>query len=566
MKNDPAVRKRALRAAMVSLGFARDRSDTQSYRYVGKLAAAGRSVSVALVFSDLEFTQLPKAILLAPEVEAPDVVAHLSVSGALCFANDADIVLDRYDVAGTAALCVELARRGLERALTRKHVASEIAAEFPQHWQGASFFYDLKDGPTANLAFLPREGDGSCPLLVSDTTALRRFVKKPSDAAEVLRSATKCHVIHVPTPLTFAEGETFPATVAMFVRWLARVAPQALGIIGRMAEHFPAVTPIFVVASNGCVGVEPDLTPAMRKGLQRREGLVRLLQRGLVAVKRFSGTRADEAFMFGRNLMSHPALLGKRIALLGCGAIGSHLASMLVHSGAGFGGGSLLLLDNQVLQPGNVGRHFLGPTRVGEFKSVALKDELGHRFPGGSFVATTTDAIACFDNLSNYDLVIDATGEEAVSIAVNEWSVGLKRSGRGPDALYVRLFGNGAAAQSLLYIGSDHACFKCLRPLLGEPARYDPMRKEQTLVQQVATCGEGAFVPYAVSAPAIAAGLALQAALEWNSGNPEYRLRTLRIDPKSTNDVSPKNPTRSERCPCCAAAPVPAKTLSAHID
>lgn len=565
MNSGLAVRKRALRAAMVSLGYARDRADTQAYRYVGKLVAAGRSISVALVFSDLEFTQLPKAILLAPEAEAPDVVAHLSVSGALCFANDTDVVLDRYDVAGTVALCVELARRGLERALTRKHVASEIAAEFPQHWQGASFFYDLTDGPTATLAFLPRDGGGSCPLLISETTALRRFAKKPADVAEALRSGRKSQVIHVPTPLTFAEGETFPATVDMFVRWLARVAPQASGIIDRMAEHFPAVTPIFVVATNGCVGVEPDLTPTMRKGLQRREGLVWLLQHSAVAVKRFSGTRADEAFLFGRNLMSHPALLGKRIALLGCGAIGSHLAGMLVHSGAGFGGGSLLLLDNQILQPGNVGRHFLGPTRIGEFKSSALKDELGHLFPGGSFVATTTEAVAFIGNLSNYDLVIDATGEEALSIAVNEWAVGLKRSGHGPDVLYVRLFGNGAAAQSLLYTGSDQACFKCLRPALGEPARYDPMRKEQALVQHVAACGEGAFVPYAVSAPAIAAGLALQAALEWNGGNPEYRLRTLRIDPKSTNDVGPKNPTRSERCPCCAA-PLPAETSSAHPD
>ncbi len=551
--SDLDARKHALRAAMVSFGFARDRSDTQAFRYVGKILVAGRLVSLALVFSDLEFTHLPAAILLAPDVEAPNVVAHLSVSGVLCFANDADIVLDRYNVAGSAALCVELAKRGLERALTRKHVEGEIAAEFPQHWQGESFFYDLDNSRKATFALLPRNGE-TCSLLVSDNTTLRRFARRPSDVPEAVKASRKAHVIHVDTSLTFADAESFPITVTAFRQWLARVAPEEVDrVVDAMVEHFPSVTPIFIVAPNGCVGVEPILTKVMKMGIQRREGLQWLLQHRTVMTRRFSGTRVDEKFLFGRNLMAHPPLLGRRIALIGCGAIGSHLASMLVHSGAGFGGGSLLLLDNQMLQPGNVGRHFLGPTHIGEYKSLALKDELAHLFPDGSITSKITEAVAFLENLSGYNLVIDATGEEALSIAVNEWIVRAKESGGGPDALYIRLFGNGVAAQSLLFTDRDHGCFKCLRPVLGEPARFDPVRRDQTIVQQVATCGESVFVPYAVSAPAVAAALALQATLEWNTGTPDFRLRTLRIEPKATNEVAPKNLIRSERCPCCAA-------------
>ncbi len=112
---------------------------------------------------------------------------------------------------------------------------------------------------------------------------------------------------------------------------------------------------------------------------------------------------------------------------------------MLVHAGAGSGEGSLLLLDNQVLQPGNVGRHFLGASHIGEFKAPALKDELIRFFPGSNLLATKAEAVAHLENVMGYDLLIDATGEEALSIAINERVVREKKAAGPTHCIFAYL-------------------------------------------------------------------------------------------------------------------------------
>ncbi|MEE1721090.1 ThiF family adenylyltransferase, partial [Pseudomonas aeruginosa] len=74
-------------------------------------------------------------------------------------------------------------------------------------------------------------------------------------------------------------------------------------------------------------------------------------------------------------------LAGKNIALVGCGAIGGYLADLLVKSGAGFLGGSLVLIDDDELSVGNLGRHFLGFEYIGQNKAAALCAELRAKYP-----------------------------------------------------------------------------------------------------------------------------------------------------------------------------------------
>src|SRR5690606_39184010 len=116
-------------------------------------------VPVSISFPDLEFNRLPELTLLNPEQEAPHVVAHLSASATLCFARNEDLVLDRYDVGGTALMCLALARLGLERALAHRRVEQEIAQEFPQHWLGFPFYYDIAatDHDRAKLYLVARD-------------------------------------------------------------------------------------------------------------------------------------------------------------------------------------------------------------------------------------------------------------------------------------------------------------------------------------------------------------------------------------------------------------------------
>jgi len=559
--NEQERRARDLLRTLVPHGFKRDRTDTRAFRYTGTLTAAGRTVAVAITFSDLEFTRLPQVTLLHPEQEAPHVVAHLMAEGGLCFARDDDVVLDRYDVGGTALTCLELARRGLERALTHKHLEHEIAQEFPQHWFGVPFYYDLqaKKDATAHLHNVPRHKLPGCLVLTDTEAALKRFVPSKADRSKIVAHSTPVFVFRSETNLTFTTNQRPPENLAAFLEWLHSVLPKSRErAISEIASPFPkAPSAVFVNAPNACVGIRLDARPALFKAAQRLVGFKRLLDANAekVIVQRYFGTRFDNDFIFKRNMTQKSSLTGRRLAVLGCGTIGGLLAKFLVHSGAGHGDGTLLLLDNQRLEPGNIGRHFLGMNSIGEHKADGLKAELGRQFADAHILAMRADAVSFLDNLADYELVIDATGEEALSASINHHFIARRAAGKSPDVLHIRLFGNGAAAQALLVDGSQYACFKCLKPDHDGEWRFNPLKPDIAPVQTAAACGEGQYIAYGIAAPAMAAAVGLQLALDWNSGNPAPRMRTIRVEKKDTREIADKNPERSQRCPACGGSP-----------
>ena len=554
-------RARDLFRTLAHKGFRRDRSQTGTYRSKGKLSAVGREVEVAIEFRDLEFTHLPKLTLLRPDDEAPEVVAHLEASGALCFARNEDLVLDRYDVGGTALMCLELARRGLERALTHKRLQAEIAQEFPQHWHGKSFYYDISGTEHGRAQFysVPRDSSSAVLFLANTDEKLKRLVASKTDRGRIGGSSRPAFVFHSDSELTFMPGFRQPRTLEEFLAWLETVVPdEAEKALEELSRGFPdAPVPLFVRADNGCVGISVGAKERALRGAQRREGFRRIAQTsaGRVEVKRYSGARIDLSSIFGRNLHKQPPLTGRRIALVGCGTIGSHLAKFLIQSGAGHEGGALLFVDNQSFEPGNVGRHYLGTVGIGEWKAEAVKKELQRQFPEAQIRAVRADAEGMIANLASYDLVVDATGEEALTLVLNHSFVARRREEkRAPDVIHVWLFGNGAAGQALLVDGPQFACFKCLKPEHHGQWRFSPLKSGTMVEQTAAACGEAQYIAYGVAAPAMAAALGLQLVLDWNSGSPGPRLRTVRIEKKTTVEVKDRNPQPSDRCPACAGS------------
>ncbi len=141
-------------------------------------------------------------------------------------------------MAGTALQCFELAKRGLERALTHKYVQAEIAAEFPQHWQGDAFFYDLGSGSCAHLVSLERP-HGICPMLLSNDETAKHFAVSKLNAAKAIKAGRPAHIVHTAQTLTFAQHEGSPRTFGAFTTWLERVEPgQTRAIIDAMSRNF----------------------------------------------------------------------------------------------------------------------------------------------------------------------------------------------------------------------------------------------------------------------------------------------------------------------------------------
>ena len=108
---------------------------------------------------------------------------------------------------------------------------------------------------------------------------------------------------------------------------------------------------------------------------------------------------------------------GKRVAIWGCGAVGSHVAESVVRAGAR----TVELVDNKTVGPGLLVRQGFEDADIGRFKADALAERLKRIEPDLESVVSTDDLIPRItgsDPITNMDLVIDCTASLAVRTAL----------------------------------------------------------------------------------------------------------------------------------------------------
>lgn len=161
----------------------------------------------------------------------------------------------------------------------------------------------------------------------------------------------------------------------------------------------------------------------------RRKGLdhvaLRYTRRGEVGVVIAALTRPDAGGLATlnaapadertRRLRGHPesdTLAFKSVAVVGLGAIGAIVADLLHRHGVG----RLLLLDPDILKPGNTRRHLLGDDYIGLNKATGVARFLKSARPDSptrieSIEAGVTNLSEAIDVLEAVDIVIDATAD-----------------------------------------------------------------------------------------------------------------------------------------------------------
>ena len=113
------------------------------------------------------------------------------------------------------------------------------------------------------------------------------------------------------------------------------------------------------------------------------------------------------------------ALSGKRVLLLGCGALGSAVAEMVLRSGAV----KLHLVDYGIVKPGILVRQRYADSDVGSAKAYALQ---AHLQAIGLECLVTADGVDLANqalsrfNFKEWDLVIDATASASVTHRIEE--------------------------------------------------------------------------------------------------------------------------------------------------
>jgi hypothetical protein len=214
----------------------------------------------------------------------------------------------------------------------------------------------------------------------------------------------------------------------------------------------------------------------------------------------------------------------------------------------------LVLVDNDILLPVNISRHVLGFQHLFRNKAEALADELGRAIPYLKVRAYASD-MTRIELPGSADLIVDATGEEALSnwlndVALSRWNRQLSM----PPVLHVWVKGPGLAVQSFLHLDGG-ACFRCLKRLdeRGMPCDRFPVAEEGSLDGfRTDSCGSS-FMPFSTVASVEAANLALRVIGDWADGRTSPSFRTIRIDGSVTIPVADVTPARLQDCPACAS-------------
>lgn len=109
--------------------------------------------------------------------------------------------------------------------------------------------------------------------------------------------------------------------------------------------------------------------------------------------------------------------LGKRVAIWGCGAIGTHVAESIVRAGAI----AIELVDNKTVGPGVLVRQGFEDVDIGRYKAKALADRLKRINPDLETVPKAHDLIERISGISPFpsvDLIVDCTASLAVRTAL----------------------------------------------------------------------------------------------------------------------------------------------------
>lgn len=118
-------------------------------------------------------------------------------------------------------------------------------------------------------------------------------------------------------------------------------------------------------------------------------------------------------------------LTAKKVAVIGCGALGSSLAELLVRGGVS----RMLLVDGETLEVGNLVRHVLTAKDVGKNKADALAALLSVAAPLADIRASTvhlpSEPQQLHDLLDDCDIIVDcsATNDVPAVLASAWWSI-----------------------------------------------------------------------------------------------------------------------------------------------
>ncbi|EGW23852.1 UBA/THIF-type NAD/FAD binding protein [Methylobacter tundripaludum SV96] len=567
-------------------GFKRIPS-TFLHKYEGIMPVKNTEFSLEISFYELDFIDFPEYRLLnIPEGLNPHL-PHVEPDGSLCYLDKEFIYLDRYNPEDNFVLCFQCVENLLASYAendTRKF-SQDYADEFTAYWQGKFFAYIKSwNYPLQALMFdrysildNAKEKTEHEIIIFNNQQEANTWLKL-RNAANTAHSNKTIPVIvtKLTQPKLIRLFEKWPLSSRQeFFAWLTAIDPSAAqSFISSLLTVIKNNRSSYVVLQTpgGNVGalieIDKQIVEALKRSQNQRQNKKGnkpaspssiLLRKSLVKEKFFliNVRDASDSRITTRNQDKEFSLVGKKIALIGCGTVGSFTALLLAQLGAGIQDnthkGVLALFDPDILMPDNLGRHVLNMSYVGENKALAMADFLTNQAVSNTINFIGNNKRFDVKNLalfSKYELIIDATGNEAFSTSLSHY---YHRSETLNVLIHGWVIAAGKAVRAILDDRTG-ACYRCLRISNqdGElQERFKLFSKDKEPPDPIKrNCGN-AYFPYASGASASAAALIQQLAIDYFSGNPSPRFRhsSLSLDVQHTKNC---NPQKLDICPCCS--------------
>lgn len=531
--------------------------------FEGSLPCTKGGVSVRLSIDDWNFLSYPKIKILKHPTFLPELMPHVDVAGELCYFSPGSVVLDRYDPATAILQCLNQATALLDRiASDPNYISDDIQDEFQAHWE----FGQKKMPWQVLLGKIEPDAKYAHYTFIGEANSRRTVIASHADDVAILAAAlgagkpkeTKCRCWLLKTEQRPAVPHTMPQTIKELFIWLklwdASISNKIQNILEKDSSYlafsfisFAIDTPIgwigfvfdlYAVPHLNIKGIPKKIRPQAYKQYLHGSG-------GKKEFLRLSITEVSGDFVHSRNLIFQD-LRDKNINLIGCGSIGSYLAQALTRLGAGTGSGSLNLIDPDTLSSENLGRHLLGYPSLFQPKAKALSEELTRQFPFSNIQPIPKSAFE-YPKLFTADLVIDATGEEAVSEYLN--GLRLDRGIKKP-VLHIWIKGNGDCVQALWADDSGGGCYRCLKSTDPQYYRLDRFPVLNNAPERRFR-GCQSYTPYAVAAPMQAAALASDMVAAWMQGDSSPKFRTRSVENADVRKVKNQNISQLKGCPAC---------------
>jgi molybdopterin/thiamine biosynthesis adenylyltransferase len=285
-----------------------------------------------------------------------------------------------------------------------------------------------------------------------------------------------------------------------------------------------------------------------------------------VPVERVQVDRYDAGFLIPR-AGGDVNLLSRACAIIGVGAIGSHVADLL----ATLGFGNLTLIDGQILTNENVHRHVLGMVDINKLKATTMVQRLQNKFPHLDFKAVPTDVEEQLDKdgtfLKQFDLIVNATGDETLGLELNE----LLHLHQNQIHTWLDPLGIGG---HVLYVHPAPArgCFRCLFKVDPQEGLYNAAsfaKHGQDFTRSFSGCG-GVFTPFSdldsvrtavetakLCVRVVTAKVLTSALLSWRGPEDEFVRAGFQLSPRAASvDVGCVLETPDfidQSCPVCGA-------------